>query len=488
LAEENRYSLSNLFLYLALAVLVLVLTASFSHYAGHAREGLGFPYPLDYGEGPILDQTLRLAAGENIYRNDFSTPPYTISNYPPLFMLAQVPFTLGFGPAFWYGRLISLVCALLSALFIGLTIYQLSGDRVASVIGGLLLLTFPYVQYWSLLNRIDLLALALSTAGLYVITARSDRHWGVALAAGLAVAAIFTRQSYALAMPFGAFVWLLSMRRFNQAIRFFLYIAGATLVLFLVLNTLSRGGFYLNIITANVNPFNWQVVTENLITLATNTFYLLLLIAVFLVAERAGTHTRSWPLALPYFFAASISATTIGKEGSNVNYMLELSAAMCLAGGAAIAWMGRYNWLRAIVVLVLVIQVGSMIDWMRLDFDGRLTEKFVQRRQLGQVFEIVQQTEGIVLADEYMGLIPLAGKRLYFQPFEFKQMADGRVWDESQFLDSIRDGEFDLILMYQPYSWPAVASRWTVAMRNTVRRFYSEDDNIAFNLVYRPRR
>jgi hypothetical protein len=257
---------------------------------------------------------------------------------------------------------------------------------------------------------------------------------------------------------------------------------------FLVLNTLSGGGFYLNIITANVNPFNWQVVTENFITLATNTFYLLLLIAVFLVAERAGTHTRSWPLALPYFFAASISAATIGKEGSNVNYMLELSAAMCLAGGAAIAWMGRYNWLRAIVVLVLVIQVGSMMDWMRLDFDGRLTEKFVQRRQLGQVFEIVQQTEGIVLADEYMGLIPLAGKRLYFQPFEFKQMADGRVWDESQFLDSIRDGEFDLILMYQPYSWPAVASRWTVAMRNTVRRFYSEDDNIAFNLVYRPRR
>ena len=42
--------------------------------------GVGLPFPLDYGEGPMLDQTLRLAQFENIYRNSFASPPYTVSN------------------------------------------------------------------------------------------------------------------------------------------------------------------------------------------------------------------------------------------------------------------------------------------------------------------------------------------------------------------------------------------------------------------------
>jgi hypothetical protein len=58
----------------------------------HGWDALAFPYPLNYGEGPLLDQSVRLAQLQDIYRTDLRAAPYVVSNYPPLFMLAQVPF------------------------------------------------------------------------------------------------------------------------------------------------------------------------------------------------------------------------------------------------------------------------------------------------------------------------------------------------------------------------------------------------------------
>jgi hypothetical protein len=49
---------------------------------------LFYPYSLDYGEAPLIDQALRLVAGQSIYRADLSAPPYTISNYPPVSLVS----------------------------------------------------------------------------------------------------------------------------------------------------------------------------------------------------------------------------------------------------------------------------------------------------------------------------------------------------------------------------------------------------------------
>ena len=91
--NRSQITFPNIVLALVLLVLAARFGMSLVHYAGLAQPSLAFPYPLDYGEGPLLDQTLRLAAGEQIYDNDFSTAPFTISNYPPLFLLLQVPFS-----------------------------------------------------------------------------------------------------------------------------------------------------------------------------------------------------------------------------------------------------------------------------------------------------------------------------------------------------------------------------------------------------------
>src|SRR5260370_26528367 len=62
---------------------------------------------MDYGEGPLLDQTMGLGHLESIYHVNPTSPPYTVSNYPPVYPLALSPLGRVWGPAFWYGRLLS---------------------------------------------------------------------------------------------------------------------------------------------------------------------------------------------------------------------------------------------------------------------------------------------------------------------------------------------------------------------------------------------
>ena len=484
--KNVKFSAPQALLILASLALAYFLGQALLNYVHQISLSVPFRYSLDYGEGPLLDQTLRLIQGDTLYHNDFSKPPYTVSNYPPIFLLVQAPFARIFGPAYWYGRGISMISALVTALMIGLTLYTLTGGWLSAVFGGLLLLAFPYIQYWSLLNRIDALALGLSWVGLFVLVRWNDRKWGTPLAALFLILAIYTRQSYALAAPAGAFFWLVLNRKYRKAIELTLEVGGVGLALFGVINLLTRGGFFLNIVTANVNPFSWETVRNYFRELWKNASLLIVIIIVYLIIERFVSHTRTWSLALPYLVGATLSALTVGKDGSNVNYMFELAAALSFAGGAALAWVARNRWARVAVVAVLAVQMSMMNDWVH-SYNDRITGGTNKEAEVARLFETVRQTDGIILADEYMGLLPLAGKHIYYQPFEYKMLSDGGIWDQEPFLKQILAHQFAAILIYEPPSWDSFGARWTKFEKPTILSAYQEQDRIADTVVFVPR-
>ena len=213
-------------------------------FARHGLAALAFPYPLNYGEGPLLDQAVRLAGMKNIYPADLSTPPYVVSNYPPLFMLLQAPLVWIFGPEFLYGRVISLASTMAVAGLISATLHAITRDRTASAAGGLTFLAVPFVLHWSSLDRVDMLGLALSWGGLYTVVRRPDRR-GVILAALLFVAAIYTRQTYVLAAPLAAFTWVLAGGHGRRALGLATLSGSLSLLLLGLLSALTEGGILL---------------------------------------------------------------------------------------------------------------------------------------------------------------------------------------------------------------------------------------------------
>jgi len=485
-----------LVMFLAVAAVICVANESLS---------ITHRYPLDYGEAPLVDQAVRLAAGQNIYRPDISTPPYGISNYPPLYVAALVPLVKLFGPSFWAGRLLSTLCAWLAALFVALILHSLTQDRLAAAVGGLFLLAFPYVAGWSSLLRIDLLALALSLAGLYVLV-RRDTRGGSALAgrtaalptkvgalplAGvLLVAAIYTRQSYALAAPLAAFVWLL-WRDWRKALVLALWVGGSSLALFLLLNLLTRGGFYFNIVTANVNEYGLERLLWNLGNLWKASALLLCLGGASLLL--VWRWNPAWPLVAPYLVApylvgAALSALTIGKIGSNVNYFLELCAALSLTAGVLLAWSRRQTVqvLRVALLLLLILQAGKLIETMLREIAEDTRYRLSFTHQLARLEQVVAQTPGAILADEYMGLLTLQGRPLVIQPFEVTQLARVGLWDQTPVVSAIRAREYPLILIHYFPTYAVYKERWMPEMLAAIAQAYVPTDSLANTRVYRP--
>ena len=486
--NQKQLTFPRIVLILALLLLLVRLGIALFEYALLARAALTFPFPLDYGEGPILDQTLRLAQFENIYGDSFATPPYTVSNYPPLFQLIQVPLARIVGPAFWYGRLLSLLSAVSAAAFIGLLLYTLTHDLIASTIGGLTLLTFPYLLQGTVLNRVDALAFALSLGGLYV-TVRWPGHRGATWVAGLLfTATAFTNPRYTLVASLTAFVWLWQLQYRTQALRLAAILTGSCLGLFLSLNLITRGGFYLNTVLANWTSLSWYAIASSWANLYLQAGYLVIGCLIYIGIERLAQTTRSWSLVAPYCLGAAFMTLTLGMPNSSANDLFEVAAALSLASGAFIAWAGESTWLKALLVFVLAVQINLLTDWSRQDYIPALTNRMADAREVQQLAEYARTADGPILADEYMGLIPLAGRRLYFQPVEYRQLQAANLWNEAPLIDSIQRGEFSVILLYEPPDWNAIGARWTQEVRNTIYAHYKLEDTLARTFVYRPKK
>lgn len=465
--------------------LLLVLSASTAVFAYQGWSVITFPYPVDYGEGPLLDQAVRLARFENIYDRDLTSAPYAIANYPPLYVLAQTPWVRTFGPALWYGRLLSWLCVAASALLIALILRALTAEWLASIVGGACLLVMPYAAYWAPLFRIDALALALSLAALYVLVRAGDRNWALFASAVLLTAAVYTRQTYVLAAPLASFVWLAAREGSRRrAFTLAALVAGGAGGALVALNLITDGGFVFHTITANLDAYRPDRLMRYSRELASLVPAFLLAGAAFVVAGRR-IHATSWRFVAPYVAGAALAGLAIGKVGSNVNYFLEICAAMSLAAGALLAGLRSRPMLRNGVVLLLLLQVSVLLGGTR--YQAHLRWKLEQRPVLDELMHVIHDTDGAVLADEAIGLLPLDGRPVHAQPFELTQLARRGAWDPAPFLDELDRRAFAAVLVYQvPWS-PIHRTRWTPEMLDRLERGYDASRVVGHTVVYRPK-
>lgn len=187
----------------------------------------------------------------------------------------------------------------------------------------------------------------------------------------------------------------------------------------------------------------------------------------------------------PYLIGAALSAATIGKIGSNVNYLLELCAALSLAAGAVVAWSRAhvsFYLVRASLLLLLAFAVGKMMHVSLSEFTVELRDRQIAYTELSQLESLIKESSGPILADEYMGMLTLQGRPLTIQPFEVTQLAWAGKWDQTPLLNSIKKKEYAAIIIYDR---PWANERWTKEMIDAINQSYLLTEVVAENRIYR---
>jgi hypothetical protein len=325
----------------AAALLGLAVAAQLVFFGVHAAHMLGFAYPLDYGEGPLLAQVQQLRAGVPIWRlySDPGAPPYRVVNYPPLYPLLAALLSLPLGGPLLAGRLLSL----LSAAGALAALWSLASpdegrrtrDEGRTVLGSpfsmlssaflLVFLCLPIVREWAVVMRVDMLGVWLGLAGVALL--RRGAGGARALwAAPLLLASLFVKPSL-VAAPGAALLWLLWRDRRRALLLGALLLGGGGL-LFGLLQIGSGGWFGLHVLAANANP--WQLaLAQGFWRDQMGILWPLAAAAALggLLAVRSGARDQAL-LALYYTLLGAVTALGVGKVGAYTNYFLEFYAGL----------------------------------------------------------------------------------------------------------------------------------------------------------------
>ncbi len=320
-----------------IALALLAFVGYFVVYNMYAVALFRFPFDYDQGEGFELMDTVLFSQGEWPYRDNDSYPFYS-SNYPPLFHVVTVPLVWAFGPEYWTGRLVSYLGTLITAVAIGYAVQKAGKRWWLSVLTGLAFLASNYVYHVGPLFRQHMFMVMFETVAVVYLahTVQKEEADGrlynkrLLVVLLLLLAAGYTKQ-LAYATVAAVFIFLF-LRQPKRAITWAIPFAAVTGLIFLWINVATEGYWYLNTVTANINPF----VPGQAEGLFRQWFrlHVVLTIAAALFAVYQLYFERLSIYSI-WFVVAVVNSITAGKWGAGESYFATAIAASCILTGLA---------------------------------------------------------------------------------------------------------------------------------------------------------
>jgi len=186
ISEENIINKSPK----ALSVIFLIIYGSIFIYCMSLR--LFYPFEINWLEGEIFINTLRVFEGKDIYQNPASG--FITEIYPPVFYWTGSVFFLIFGKNIWALRLISL-CSFTLLIFL---IQRISTQEKKGTTASLTAITIFVALYqangtWYDVARVDMLFLCIAVTGLYFISFTKS-YLKLFLGTSILILSFFTKQ------------------------------------------------------------------------------------------------------------------------------------------------------------------------------------------------------------------------------------------------------------------------------------------------------
>lgn len=493
----------------ALLLLAGLLAWKLGLFCANALWAISYPYELDYGEGIVWQQMREIVAGRGY--GPIDGLPDIVFHYPPVYhALTAAIAAAGHFDELATGRSISILATLVSAAFVGLIAAQVlpnnEGLRTrwwCGAIAGLISLAALPVFSWAPLMRVDMLASALTLAGLWVSILALKRPNLIHPAALLFVAAIYTKQTM-IAAPAAVFLVLLIRHR-RLGVAGLATAIGTGLIALGALAWATDGGFLRHIFLYNINRAAFDqllglagVIARHAVLLGLGGIGAAVCARHLFgnVSTEGGAADRASPehripmlFVLTYFAITSAMLITISKVGANINYMIEWIFALSVLavvplrnvvrsvradGRDGISALPRAIFPLALAAQLMVLPAGSMssrYEPVRAQFDQLATR--------------IGQADRPVVSDD-MVLLLRSGREVVWEPAIFAELASVGRWDERPFVASILQREFAFFVTMGGRGSSPFDERYTPAVADAIERAYPHKAFIADLVLHYP--
>jgi hypothetical protein len=428
---EHKFR-SGLWIASALAALALAATAVT---AFHAVNEFAPP------ESVVAAQSSMLAHDGTLYY-DLNHYPYTVCAYMPVFYVLEAALIrVGFVPA-QGGRLISLAawCGIVFLCFQIVMVY--TGDRTAAWVASILAASSSLLLFWGSTGQVDTLAVFFALTAFYQFS-RGQLLWAAVLA-GLA---LFTKQTM-VAAP-AAICLALFLRDRKRAVLFAAGLGGALAAAILAVNAATHGRFIANTVLANMNPFAWHKLGDQV------RFFGSVSGALALVTTAGFSKLRRGPGVAICIYLASVTLVffaTAPKIGSDTNYQIELTAALAIAASIALhrldffplLFQGSKSW---VTLLLLPLAVHAAIGY-RATVNVVLLRWAVEsewRELETKLRPYVPARGGLVLSGDYNSMVQLR-QRLDIEPLIYNLLVTAHAVDPEPVRRDLERGAFSVVL------------------------------------------
>ena len=501
----------------AMLALLLIFAIRAIDYLAYGGRAITFPFGLNYAEGDVWQQVLMMLC-PGMY-GDITHPPFIIFEYPPVYhLLVRELIVLGIDPLA-AGRSISLGATMVIAVLAGGITFAATRESVPSgarafgaVLAGLIVFAYRPIQKSAIWMRVDMLAVAFSFAGVYLVTFAAHRTYSLYLAALMFSLAIYTKQTE-FSAPIAALLVaaITNLRSVLKAAGVGLIISGAAL---LILLFATGGGFWQHIIVYNAyNRFVFKNIEYFLLRQKHDALALLtgVLAFVFLwctevailpvrgprrwiAAIRQSEKLRALCIVSLWFVLASAQLVTIGRRGADDNYFVEWVSITAISIGmaATIVWSGVVTGGKSLtfpglVALFLSLTLGTRA-FIKAPFEFGIVDDAQATAVRGHLVDIIRESRKPVLSDD-MVLILRAGQQVFIEPAMFTELAEAGNWDQGPLLKLIQNHAFALVITQTVRMEDEVAGGvFTDEVAHAIENSYPLVERFENYVVWRPTR